>query len=253
MSNSTPRIYPSLLPSVPVVNRSIFTFLFEQVYNPEEASTPAYIDFASGLSLSRGDVKHLSLSLAKGLRTGILLPSLEFPASSQKYTALGRGDTVMIFSPNSISWPVVLFRCVGRLFEAFRTELTIFQLHRSWIQNHVPGVHFDCPRALVAVSDSRPRAVFAAKALVPTVMAMFKLLGVSDDEAARRVFIMDLDFDRLKGGEHVEDSNSGHLRSLRDFVGDQELQRGELFEGEVAEETVFLCYSSDTTVRMVPA
>lgn len=95
-----PRIYTSPLLSVPLYAHSIFTHLFSSV-GPNDiggfhASLPAFIDSTTGTTITRGQLKHLALSLGYGLQKHPLLPAK-------------RGDTVMVYSQNSLSWPVVLF------------------------------------------------------------------------------------------------------------------------------------------------
>lgn len=99
-----PKIYTSPLPRPPLVHRSVFTHLFGSANgNPGDvggypSSTPAYIDAATGTTLTRGQVKHLALSVAYGLK--------HHPATAD---LTKRGDTVMVYSPNSLWWPVVVF------------------------------------------------------------------------------------------------------------------------------------------------
>lgn len=103
-----PRIYTSHLPDVPPSNVSIFTKLFAS-HTPggsdvggHPGSWTAYVDAASGASLTRADVKRLALSFAHGLR--------DHPTTKP---FARRGDTVLIFSPNTLAWPVVLYGSTG--------------------------------------------------------------------------------------------------------------------------------------------
>lgn len=97
-----PRIYTSPFPDVPIVNMSIFTRLFASRSPDDVGGFPgnwtAYVDAASGASLTRAELKKLALSFAYGLRNH---PSTKPFAK--------RGDTALIFSPNSLAWPMVLF------------------------------------------------------------------------------------------------------------------------------------------------
>ena len=101
-----PIIYTSPFPSIPLPAHSIFTHLFSSVgpndINGFNASLPAFIDATTGTTITRGQLKKLALALGYGLQ--------KHPALSAK-----RGDTVMIYSHNSLAWPVVVFGS-GRCF-----------------------------------------------------------------------------------------------------------------------------------------
>ena len=97
-----PKIYTSPLTPSPLTHRSVFTQLFASS-SPNDvggypSTTPAFIDAATGTTLTRGQLKHLALSFAHGLRT--------HPAT---WPHAKRGDTVMVYSPNALAWPVVVF------------------------------------------------------------------------------------------------------------------------------------------------
>jgi hypothetical protein len=102
-----PIVYRSPLPSIPLYAHSIFTHLFSSA-GPNDvggfkASLPAFIDSVTGTTLTRGQLRKLALSLGYGLQ--------KLPTLSAK-----RGDTVMIYSQNSLAWPVVLFGS-GKCFQ----------------------------------------------------------------------------------------------------------------------------------------
>jgi 4-coumarate--CoA ligase len=95
-----PIVYRSPLPSVPLYAHSVFTHLFSSS-NPNDvggfnASLPAFIDSVTGTTLNRGQLRNLALALGYGLQ--------KHPTLSAR-----RGDTVMIYSQNSLAWPVVVF------------------------------------------------------------------------------------------------------------------------------------------------
>src|ERR1700710_685588 len=97
-----PVIYTSVVPSVPVPSTSIFTYLFSSPSGDPNTiggypgSKPAFIDAPSGTTITRAHLKSLALSLAFGLR--------DHPTTSVK-----RGDTLLVYSHNSLIWPVLLF------------------------------------------------------------------------------------------------------------------------------------------------
>lgn len=97
-----PRIYTSPVSSVPSPPSSIITHIFSSPSGDPNTiggypgSTNAFIDAESGTTLTRAQTKHFALSFAYGLR--------DHPT-----TAARRGDVIMIYSPNSLNWPVALF------------------------------------------------------------------------------------------------------------------------------------------------
>ncbi|CUA71783.1 AMP binding protein [Rhizoctonia solani] len=93
----SPRIYKSTYPDRTIPRESVFSKLFPK--NPEYDETlPAFIDALNGRTVSRGEVKALSLRLAYGL---------------QRTLGIKRGETIMIFSPNSLIWPVAMLGCIA--------------------------------------------------------------------------------------------------------------------------------------------
>jgi hypothetical protein len=92
------QIYSSMLPALPVPNESVFTHLFASsdpsLVGSFPASHPAYIDASTGTTITRGQVKQFALELGYSLKAS-------FGAK--------RGDTALVYSPNSIHWPVVVF------------------------------------------------------------------------------------------------------------------------------------------------
>ncbi|KAG6884240.1 hypothetical protein C0993_000185 [Termitomyces sp. T159_Od127] len=96
--------------------------------------------------------------------------------------------------------------------------------------------------------DSGAKLVFVAEDLVPVVFGMFKLLGVSEHEAQRRVVVLENGLE-WAGGPPV--SRSDAVKGLKTLVGlmnaGGKLDHEERFDGKQANETVYLCYSSGTT------
>lgn len=99
-----PKIYTSPLPLPPLVHHSVFTHLFASTTgSPDDvggypSAATAFIDAASGTSMTRGQLKHWALSLAYGLKS-----------HSTTARHAKRGDTVLIYSHNSLAWPVLVF------------------------------------------------------------------------------------------------------------------------------------------------
>lgn len=92
------KIYTSPAPSVHIRDESVFTHLFGSndptLVGPFPASHPAFIDASTGTTITRGQLKQFALQLGYGLRS-------VFGAK--------RDDTILVYSPNSIHWPVVVF------------------------------------------------------------------------------------------------------------------------------------------------
>ena len=92
------KIYTSHLPPVPTVEQSIFTFLFSSndpgLVRPFPASQPAFIDAGTGTTLTRGQLRNLALQFAFGVRSIL---------------GVKRGDVILVYSQNSVAWPVVVF------------------------------------------------------------------------------------------------------------------------------------------------
>ena len=113
-ASMAPRVYKSSLPSVPIVASSVYTHLFstkETNRNPGRnlvgsfpGSSPAFIDAISGTTITRSDLKRLTLAFGYGIR-------------NHPQIAAKRGDTVLIYSLNSLCWPVVLLG-LGKQFLA---------------------------------------------------------------------------------------------------------------------------------------
>lgn len=94
-----PKIYKSPLVPPPLANHSVFTHLFSLKGNTVggyPSSAPAFIDAATGTTLTRGQLRQFALSLAYGIK-------------KHPNTAVKRGETILIYSPNSLTWPIVLF------------------------------------------------------------------------------------------------------------------------------------------------
>jgi 4-coumarate--CoA ligase len=207
-------IYRSPIPDVAIPDESLFTFLFEGKADREIPGTiPAFIDAPTGRTVTRSEFKTASLSLGWGLRNIF--------ASRLGGVEVARGDTVMIFSTNSFSWPLALF---GSIAAGLKTTLanssyTPAELGFQW-------------------EDSGAKVVFTHPALVPTVVAMFEACGVSKEEGRKRIVIM---------GVGDKAATAKGFIHMDDLLGKGTLGAAERFDGPLSQETVFMCYSSGTT------
>jgi len=92
-------------------------------------------------------------------------------------------------------------------------------------------------------ADSKARVIFVAPDLVTVALKMFDLIGVSRKEAHQRMWVMDqLWDDNLPEGQYQTKNWMGALLKFG------ELSAEERFDGEDANETAYICYSSGTTV-----
>ena len=207
-------IYRSPIPDVTIPNESLFTFLFEGKVDREiPGTTPAFIDAPTGRSITRSEFKATCLSLGWGLRNIF--------AKKLGGVEVTRGDTVMIFSPNSFAWPFALFGSIAAGFKVTlaNSSYTPAELGYQW-------------------KDSRAKVVFAHPALVPAVLTMFGASGVSKEEARKRIIVM---------GVGDKDATANGFVHMDDLLGMGRLSVAEQFDGPLSNETVYLCYSSGTT------
>lgn len=97
--HTSPRIHKSPARPFPIVESSIFTFLLSKkterpgYIGAHLSSHPAFIDSSSGVTLTRQRLRHLALSFGHGLKHQL---------------GIQEKDTVLIYSPNSLAFPVAL-------------------------------------------------------------------------------------------------------------------------------------------------
>lgn len=137
-------IYRSSYPDVPIVHRSVFT-QFLGVPKPGyvghwPGSQPAFTDAVTGTTITRSQTRSLALSLGFGLKN--------YPGILAK-----RGDIALVYSPNSLAWPVVIFGCTSpRALTGFLETYGIRKALRPVCVLAVPTVHI-----LVTSSHSNTR------------------------------------------------------------------------------------------------
>lgn len=139
--------------------------------------------------------------------------------------SFNRNETIMIFSPNSIAWPVMLF---GSLAGGLKTTLanssyTARELEHQW-------------------KDSGAKALFVHPSLLPVVLEMFRGLNISEAEVKKRVIMADFGITKEERGQLP----AGYW-TISDLIGKGSLTEEEKFPGKLANETAYLCYSSGTT------
>lgn len=195
------------LKSVPLVNTSVWTFLFRGEFGdrfPHASDEPAFIDAATGKTVTRGELKTLSLALAYGLTCK--LERLGGPK-------LLPGSTVLIFSPNTIHFPVLLLGAIaaGIKYSLANSAYTAQELRHQFY-------------------DSKADAVLVHPDLVDVVLEMLSAV-----KASRDIVIV------ASYEKHPE------FPCLQDLITNETLKQEVQFKDEKANETVILCYSSGTT------
>ncbi|KAF9504367.1 hypothetical protein BS47DRAFT_1401493 [Hydnum rufescens UP504] len=203
-------IIQSLHPPVPFDSASTFTFVFSDKASLDDS--PAYIDAVSDDRISRFETYDLCLRLAHSVQ--------------QRGGA--RGDVAMIFSPNCLAWP-----------------LTFFGLIAAGLRPTLANSFYTPPELAHQIKDSGAKKVFVHPTLFPVLIETFRLLGISEREAHTRVVIMSY-VDRDRTDEKAAKIGREWTR-LIEFFGKRRLPSEELFDGDQANETALLCYSSGTT------
>lgn len=206
------KIYKSQLPACPLVDASIWSLLFANDSFPSATNEPAFVDSETGYTVTRGQLRSLTLSLAWGLRTHLL--KLGGPR-------LTRGSTIMIFSPNTIAWPVMLFGSIAAGFKCTlaNSSYTPPELAHQW-------------------KDSQADLIFVHPALLQVTLDMFTLVKISPEDFKTRIVLAT---HGLTAGVP-----SGFF-TMEDFISKGSLSQEEKFDGPDANETALLCYSSGTT------
>ncbi|EKM53455.1 uncharacterized protein PHACADRAFT_197887 [Phanerochaete carnosa HHB-10118-sp] len=208
------KIYTSPYPPVPLVHESVFTNLFRTHFNEHPPDAPAFIDAATGFTITRAGTCDLSLSFAHGLRHAF---------SELGGVPLARGDVVMVFSPNSIAWAPMMFGgwAAGLRLTLANSSYTPREVAHQW-------------------KDSGAKTVLVHPALLPVVLDAFKLVHVDTSEARRRIVV--IDWQTSHGS-----ARPGEFICMTDLMDKGRLSEEEKFLGEQAHETTLLCYSSGTT------
>jgi acyl-CoA synthetase (AMP-forming)/AMP-acid ligase II len=241
----SPKIYTSSIASVPIHSESVFAHVLTRTspspfasHTPGNVggfpqSMPAFIDAASGVTLTRAHFKQLALNFGYGLlhHLNLVLPRNHGSGVAHNSPSpLVRGDTVMIFSPNSIMWPVILY---GSTAAGLRTTLansgyTARELAWQW-------------------TDSCSRVVCVSEELVSVVREMFRLLGISEQEGERRMIVIGHGLDWVNSDHGKKPRGTSAATAWEELLTMGSLGEEAKFDDRYGDETVFLCYSSGTT------
>ncbi|KAJ7895352.1 hypothetical protein B0H13DRAFT_2524144 [Mycena leptocephala] len=204
-----PRIYTSDLPDTPIIHTSIFTRLFASQGPGDIGGYPesktAFIDAATGTSITRAELLTLSLSFGYGIR--------DHPATAPFAT---RGATMLIYSPNSLTWPVVLLGCVSAGLA-----------NNAYISRELAHQYRDSGADLLITAEDG----------IDTVRAMFHELGIARHEVDRRIVVLGRDLRWAGGPTAALDPRCRGMLTLHDLLVRGKLEREEQFDGALAHET----------------
>ncbi|PFH52098.1 hypothetical protein AMATHDRAFT_74397 [Amanita thiersii Skay4041] len=216
-----PLIYTSSVASVPVVERSLYTHMFSSsdpnLVGEFPGSAPAFIDAVSGTTITRAGLKRLTLAFGFGIRNHL-------------QTTAKRGDTVLIYSPNSLHWPVVVF---GLVAAGLRCTLA--------------NSGYNARELAHQYKDSGARLIITSEDGLATIRKMLKELGIKEEQANRRIIILGSNLEWAGGPTAPHEPEAAGLLRIEDLLNLGTLSEEEKFEGKLAQETVYLCYSSGTT------
>ncbi|KAJ3896403.1 AMP binding protein [Lentinula edodes] len=220
-----PRIYYSSYPSVPLHTRSIFSHLLSVDPNNGKiggfpAQEKVFVDAATGISISRQDLRTLSLKFGYGLR-------------HDPRVKAQRGDVVLVFSPNSLQYPVYI---LGAIAAGMRCTLT----NNAYTARELQHQYIDSGATMI-ITTSENLSVALEMLIVG--------LGLSQADAENRIIISQNSLAWASGlvSSRSEGEATRDLITFDQLLGIGELQNEEEFDGESAQETALLCYSSGTT------
>ncbi|EJT98516.1 acetyl-CoA synthetase-like protein [Dacryopinax primogenitus] len=206
------RIYNSHFPpfDLSVARCSVFDYVFS---SPVPGHKVAFIDGTNGSRrVTRDGLKEMCLSLAYGLRNNL-----------EKMGAhpLHRGDVVMIFSPNSLEYPVMLLAAAA-----------------AGIRVTLANAAYTPKELAYQYKDSTAMHVFVDPVVLPVLLETLTSLGVSDKDVQRRVVLMAF-------SDRIDEKFKDWIK-LDDLIGTEKAERA-AFDGMQSNTTLFLPYSSGTS------
>ncbi|KAF7795577.1 hypothetical protein EIP86_006739 [Pleurotus ostreatoroseus] len=207
------KIYASSFPPLSIPHESVVTYLTRTRFDEFPRHRPAFTDAETGKTITRGEFRDMLLSMGWGLRHEL---------AKRGGVQLQRGDVVMILSPNSLAWPVMLFGgfAAGLRMTLANSAYTPREVLHQW-------------------TDSKAKAVLVHPSLLPVLLETFKLLDLSFTDAKRKIIVADW-------GLPPQSSFNDYI-TMSDILGKGSLAEEEKYTGEQANETALLCYSSGTT------
>jgi hypothetical protein len=103
---------------------------------------------------------------------------------------------------------------------------------------------YTAPELAFQYTDSGANILFTNEEGLPIVRQTFQVLGLSKEEADKRIVVLPQSLKWAGGPDAPRHLDAAGLRELGDLLGKGALQVEERFDGEDANETVYLCYSS---------
>ncbi|KAF9228386.1 AMP binding protein [Gyrodon lividus] len=219
-------IFTSPYDSVPLFRRSIFTHLLGTTPTSPDlvggfpANSPAFIDAATGTTILRGALRSYALQFAHSLH------NLPAPLAHPKNASAT--PTILIFSPNSIVWPIMIH---GIAAAGFRATLA----NSAYTSTELAHQY----------TDAGAHLIFVHPALVGIVQKMLQSCGFSEADIRSRVVLATSWW--LNGVPDPESKELSNLTCLENLLGRGELPLEVTFDGDRSNETLYLCYSSGTT------
>lgn len=215
----SPTIHASPYPDLVFPDTSLFTHLLGLGSDGSVGGYPgshsAFIDAQTGVTLTRARLRHLALAFGYGI------------THHPKLTSLQRGDTTLIFAPNSLAWPVVQLGLVA-------AGLRVSTANSAYTPDELAFQFKDC----------RAKVVVTVPSLLPTVLEMYHSCGVG---AMKRLIVIE------EGVEWVNNlrapKRGGEVIRFEEMLEQGVLEWEEAFDGNLAHETVYMFYSSGTTGR----
>jgi acyl-coenzyme A synthetase/AMP-(fatty) acid ligase len=95
--------------------------------------------------------------------------------------------------------------------------------------------------------DSGAKIVYTAEEGIPVVLEMFKDMGLNEGEVTNRVIVLTNSLHWTGRGYQRPSPSVRVFVTLGDMLGRGFLVNEERFDDELANETVYMCYSSGTT------
>ncbi|KAJ3534681.1 hypothetical protein NM688_g7099 [Phlebia brevispora] len=207
-------IFQSPYPSVPVSEESYATFLLKPESNPYPLDTVAYIDGLTDQTHTRKQHAEQVLALASGLRN----------AEHVGLLPLSRGSTVLVFSPNSILYPVVMMATgFAGIIPAYANSGYLAQ------------------ELTHAYKISQSSHIIAHPSLLQVTLDALQNVGISKDEAKRRVILMS------RKPDTPSKLRADGWKDFDDLVPDGRIPLPEKFDGAAAQEDAVIYFSSGTT------
>lgn len=94
--------------------------------------------------------------------------------------------------------------------------------------------------------DSGAKIVYTAEEGIPVVLEMFKDMGLSETEVKKRVVVLTNSLHWTGRGYQRPSPSVRGFVTLGDMLGRGSFVNEERFDGKLANETVYMCYSSGT-------